>query len=252
MPKNWIFLRGLARETRHWGKFPQLFQEHFPETHHYVLEIPGVGKKHLETAPLDLTRYVDLLRQEWNELKFKHNGPWGILAISMGAMIAMTWLKRYPEDFKAAIFINSSAGNLSGIKDRFSIEAMKMVGDLFFKEDYEQRESAILNLTTDKILITDELIKEYASYSKQYPIKRKNFLAQMFAASRFKVPSTLPFSPIIINGAKDALASPRCSEILAKHFKVPLYRDQQSGHDLPLDNPQFIIETIDKAMMPFS
>ena len=250
MPKNWIFLRGLARETRHWGKFPQLFAQKFSDTHNYVLEIPGVGKKYNQSAPLDLIRYVDLLREEWNELKQDHQGDWGILAISMGAMIAMTWAKRYPNDFKEGIFINSSAGNLSSIKDRFSVDAMKMVGDLFFKEDYVQREAAILNLTTNKILITDELIKEYAEYSAEFPIKRKNFLSQMFAASRFKVPEKLRFSPIIINGAKDALASPRCSDILAKHFGVPVFRDEQSGHDLPLDNPEFILEAIEKVMKP--
>ena len=52
MPKKWIFLRGLARETRHWGDFPKLFEESFPETEVNVLEIPGVGKKFDQDAPL--------------------------------------------------------------------------------------------------------------------------------------------------------------------------------------------------------
>ncbi len=244
MPKNWIFLRGLARETRHWGKFPSIFQDTFPNTHHYVLEIPGVGKKFEETPPTQLHRYADLLREELLELKNQHEGPWGVLAISMGAMIAMLWAERYPHDFSAGIFINSSAGNLSSIRERFSPQAMKMVGELFFKEDYIERERAILNLTTKKILVTDELVQEYAKYSEEFPIKRGNFLRQIYAASKFKVPQELSFSPIILNGKFDSLASPKCSDILANHFKVPLYRDSESGHDLPLDNPEWIVKTI--------
>ncbi len=244
MPKNWIFLRGLARETRHWGKFPKLFQEGFPASHHYVLEIPGVGKKFDQTPPIQLERYCDLLREELLELKRTHEGDWGVLAISMGAMIGMLWANRYPHDFKEGIFLNSSAGNLSSIKERFSPQAMKMVGDLFFKEDYVERERAILNLTTKRITVTDELVQEYAKYSEEFPIKRKNFLRQIYAASRFKVPVELPFSPIILNGQFDSLASPKCSDILANHFRVPVYRDPESGHDLPLDHPEWIIETL--------
>jgi len=245
MPKNWIFLRGLARETRHWGEFPQMFQESFPNTHHYVLEIPGVGKKVEDLAPLSLERYADLLREQWLELKQEHSGPWGVLAISMGAMIAMNWSDRYRDDFKRGVFINSSAGNLSTLKERFSPDAMKMVVQLFFKEDYQERERAILNLTTKKLLITDKIIKEYASYSEQYPIKRSNFLRQIYAASKFKVPKTLNYSPIILNGQLDSLASPKCSDILAEHFQVSVFRDCESGHDLPLDNPQWILKILE-------
>jgi pimeloyl-[acyl-carrier protein] methyl ester esterase len=243
-PKNWIFLRGLARETRHWGKFPEMFQQSFPGTFTQVLEIPGVGKKYREKPPIVLDRYADLLREEFLQLKQERTGDWGILAISMGSMIAMLWANRYPHDFTSGIFINSSAGNLSSIKERFSVEAMKMVGNLFFKEDYEQREKAILELTTHRKSITGELIKEYSNYSRQFPIKRAYFLRQIYAASRFKVPSKLPFDPILLNGQYDSLASPVCSEILANHFQVPFYRDTESGHDLPLDHPEWIIDTI--------
>ena len=244
IPTHWIFLRGLARETRHWGDFPQLFQEAFPHTKNYVLELPGVGKKYNESAPLQLESYVDQLRTQWLELKKDTSERWGILSISMGSMLAMTWAARYPHDFQEGVLINSSAGNLSSLKERFSPQAMKMVSKLFFKEDYWEREREILNLTTHKILVTDKLISEYAEYSRQYPIKRKNFMAQIYAASKFKVPLKLPFDPIILNGRHDALASPKCSDILGKHFNVPVYRDELSGHDLPLDHPKWIIEVL--------
>ena len=40
---TWVFLRGLVRERRHWGKFPADFQRECPDADIVTLDLPGNG-----------------------------------------------------------------------------------------------------------------------------------------------------------------------------------------------------------------
>lgn len=241
---NWLLIRGLAREARHWGEFPNMLQEEAPKTIVHFLELPGVGKKVNSRSHTRIEDYTDELREEWLYLKDKFPGKWNILAISMGGMIGMDWCHRYPEDIGTLVLINSSAGNLSLPHHRFSTKAMRMVLNLFFKEDYEEREAAILKITTAILNPDQNLIKCYASYSAETPMKRATFLKQMFAASRFKIPKELKCQLLILASKRDQLANYKCSVAISKHFERKVILHQTAGHDLPLDDPKWIIEQI--------
>lgn len=247
-PKNLLLLRGLAREERHWGAFPHMMAEQIPEIRPHFLELPGVGKKASQEAFTSIEDYTNQLRDEWLDLRKDVEGSWGIMAISMGGMIGMDWCHRFPHDMNQLILVNSSAGNLSPPHHRFSPTASGMVLKLFFREDYKEREEAILSLTTNMLEITPQVIDEYASYSQTSPIKRASFLKQMFAASRFKVPKSLNVDMLILAAKKDKLASYKCSQAIARHFEKKLYLHEKAGHDLPLDDPQWIIDHVKKFL----
>ncbi|MCR9203722.1 MAG: alpha/beta hydrolase [Halobacteriovoraceae bacterium] len=241
-PKNWLLLRGLAREARHWGEFPSMIEDSFSGTKVHFLELPGVGSKVNSPAHPNIKEYTNELRLEWLDLKDQNPGPWGLVAISMGGMIGMDWCARFPHDMNALVLVNSSGGNLSPPHHRFSPSAISTVLKLFFKEDYEEREEAILKLTTRILQPTKELINRYASYSAESPIKRKDFLMQMFAAGRFKVPTELKQQMLILAAKDDKLASFKCSQAIARHFSRIYTLHESAGHDLPLDDPEWIIE----------
>lgn len=243
-PKNWLLLRGLAREKRHWGEFPSQLKEQFPNSNFFPLELPGVGQKVAENVPATIDEFADHLREEWIHLKRNHEGSWGIIAISMGGMIAMNWCSRYKDDMEGLVLMNTSGGNLSAPHHRFSPTAFKMVLKLFFKEDYREREQAILDLTTKMTSASKSLVEEYAQYSAENPIKRTSFLKQIYAASKFRVPQKLSTSLLILSGKYDALAHHSCSETLSKHFDAQLEVNEEAGHDLPLEDPIWIIEKI--------
>lgn len=242
VPKNWLLLRGLAREARHWGEFPSMIEDTFPGSKIHFLELPGVGTKVNNKVPNDISGYTNELRLEWLSLKENTEGPWGIVAISMGGMIGMDWCSRFPHDMNALVLVNSSGGNLSPPHHRFSPYAMGTVLKLFFRENYEEREEAILKLTTCMLHPDKELIKKYASYSEDSPIKRKSFIMQMVAAGRFKVPAKIDQKMLILAAKNDKLASYKCSLAIARHFNRPYTLHDSAGHDLPLDDPKWIIE----------
>ncbi len=243
IPFNWILLRGLSRETRHWGEFPERLAKTFTGVIS-PLEIPGVGSKNNQTAPTNLDEYVENLRLEFLDLKKNHPGPWGIISISLGGMIAMRWVEMHPHDFQDIILINSSGGDLNPFWERISPKAIATISKQVFNNNSFTREKEILKLTTSMIDIDDTLVNKYAFYAEEFPIRRKNFFNQVYAASKFKVPKKIEPKLIIFSGARDQLASPKCSDNLAKHFDTKNITHPKAGHDLPLDDPDWIVQEI--------
>lgn len=241
-PLNWILIRGLSREKRHWARFPELLQLAYPNSLIKVIELPGVGSKNKESSPTTIEGFVEKLRKEF--ISFKGDQDWGIISVSLGGMIALSWVHKHPNDFKRIITINSSAGDLSKIHERLSPEAIQKILKLFFKNDLKERERVILQLTNNITPITDELVERWASYGEEYPLKREVFLKQLFAASRFKVPAKIKIPYLILVGAKDRLTNPICSKYLGKHFGITPQEHPEAGHDLPLEDPEWIIEKI--------
>lgn len=241
-PLNWILIRGLSREKRHWARFPELFQDAYPDSLIKVIELPGVGSKNQESSPTSIDGFVDKLRREF--VSFKEDKDWGIVSVSLGGMIALTWASRHPNDFKKIVTINSSAGNLSKVHERLSPEAIQKILKLFFKNDLIERERVILELTNNITPITEELVETWASYGREYPLKREVFLKQLFAASRFKVPEKIKIPYLILVGAKDRLTNPLCSQYLGKHFEITPEEHPEAGHDLPLEDPEWLVKKI--------
>lgn len=242
---NWILVRGLSRQTKHWGVFPEKLAQ---ETGNNVitLELPGVGIKNDIPAKTSIRENVEHLRLELEELKEQHPGEWGIIAVSLGGMIAMEWCSVYPEDFKHMIVLNSSAGNLSSPFKRLQPEAIKTIAGLFFKSDLEYRERKVLELTTNIADINDDLVKRWADINRERPITRESFLRQLFAAAKFRVPSNVGPKALVVISKADKLCNPSCPMKLADHLKASSTFHDTAGHDIALDAPDWLAKEIKK------
>ena len=65
------------------------------------------------------------------------------------------------------------------------------------------------------------------------------------AASRYRLSRELPPVPVLVLGsAKDRLVDPNCSIQLARQANLPLKMHPDAGHDLPLDDPQWVVKSI--------
>ena len=40
---DWVFMRGLTRESAHWGDFPARFESALPGARVYLIDLPGNG-----------------------------------------------------------------------------------------------------------------------------------------------------------------------------------------------------------------
>jgi pimeloyl-[acyl-carrier protein] methyl ester esterase len=251
---NWILLRGLSREVRHWGKFPSILESKNSKYRVFPLELPGNGRKFNIDSKTSLEDNVEHLREELIELKKSNPGNFGVIAISLGGMVALTWAGKYPNDFKDLVVLNSSAGDLSTLFKRLQPSAMKEIFKLIFSSTYNSniydREERILKMTTQITPLTDELIKEWADFGQEYPMTRKNIFRQLYSALKFVVPKELKCNTLILSGAKDTLCHPECSEIIAKLYNSSAAVHPEAGHDLTLDDPQWLATTIAENIHP--
>ena len=53
--QNWLLLRGLARESGHWGDFVNQLQVAFPKATINTLDLAGTGQFHHQKSPKSYT-----------------------------------------------------------------------------------------------------------------------------------------------------------------------------------------------------
>ena len=93
---HWIFLRGLTRESRHWGHFAPQFEAALPGSRVIALDLPGNGRLHRQRSP---TRVQDMVEHCRAQLRARHiEPPYRLLAMSLGAMVAVAWASKHPHE----------------------------------------------------------------------------------------------------------------------------------------------------------
>src|SRR5690606_3024438 len=103
---QWLMLRGLAREVRHWGSFLATFEEQSGAKRALGLDLPGMGTEVGRPVPNTISGFVDDVRARFLAARGDDPGPWGIFAVSLGGMVLLNWLERYPADFARAVVVN--------------------------------------------------------------------------------------------------------------------------------------------------
>jgi pimeloyl-ACP methyl ester carboxylesterase len=239
---TWVLLRGLIREQRHWGGFVQQFHQAFPDVQIITLDIPGNGVLHHQTSPASVHGMVQACRKQLHEQGLK--GPYRVLALSMGAMVAAQWATDYPEEIKSQVFINTSMRPLSPFYHRLRPRNyLRLVRNLVSGAPAEQWESSILKMTTT--YPHPEVLKDWVAWRVQCPVTPQNALRQLFAAARFRLQAMPPTVPtLVLASTLDRLVSVECSKRLARTLRAEIFQHPVAGHDLPLDDGTWVIERV--------
>ena len=61
---TWILLRGLTRETRHWGRFPAILRDAVKTDSLLQLDLPGNGALIDLHAPAQVPSMIEFVRQD--------------------------------------------------------------------------------------------------------------------------------------------------------------------------------------------
>ena len=240
-------IRGLVREQRHWGQFRDILENRLKtddsKTKVFALDMPGFGTEVERISPRSINEIVEDLRERWVRLKATTNEPWGLLAVSLGGMVAAHWSSKYPEDFNKVVLINSSMSGLSPIHHRMRPKNYFRIIKLLFSFNLVDREKKILEMTTNFDL---NKIKSQAKLQAPYgeKVKRINAIFQLFAATTFKAPKTIKTPMLVLVSAGDQLVSPLCSSAIARQYGAPIIKHPTGNHDLAADEPQWIADQV--------
>jgi len=245
---NFLLFRGLVRDQRHWFEFPEAFRKKHPDAKLYFLDFPGTGTESARPSPNTIAGIrADLVRRFREKIASGEfpRGPWNLIAISLGGMVAMDWVADEPDTFERFILINSSARDCGHVFERFSPAIIPGMTRALLDFRPEVSESLILRYTSNRTRAEQaETERLMIRWQKENRVSRQTFLAQIYAGARFRLPAAPKPRTLIVHSLGDRLVNPEISRRIATRFRTETRVHPWAGHDLSLDDPHWLAEQI--------
>ncbi len=240
-PITWVLLRGLTREQGHWGEFPDRLRTALPGAQVLMPDLPGNGSLYALQSPTRVEAMADVVRTTLRAAGAKP--PYAVLAMSLGAMVSVAWANRYPDELSRMVLINTSLRPFSPFWQRLRPQQYTTLLRLaLLPTPPRVREAAILRATTRLITHDEPVLDHWQALRAEHPCSTRNALRQLFAAARFRAPLQAPPVPaLLLCSQRDALVDSRCSQAIARAWQRPLAVHPAAGHDLPLDDADWVI-----------
>ncbi|WP_010466527.1 alpha/beta fold hydrolase [Acidovorax radicis] len=240
----WILLRGLTREAAHWGAFAEAFERALPGARVVAQDLPGNGLLHRAVSPVTVRGMVERCRAELAERGLRP--PFSVLAMSLGAMVATEWARVAPEELAGCVLINTSLRPFSPFYHRLRPRNYTALLRLAFGiKREEQAEQEVLRLTSNCVLRRQQVVPDWAEIRRQRPVSAANTLRQLGAAACYRAPEKAPLANMLLLASReDGLVHGQCSQAIANAWQVPVEFHPWAGHDLPLDDPRWVIEKV--------
>ena len=241
---TWVLLRGLTREGRHWGEFPALLRSQLGAANVVTLDLPGNGRLNTQSSPANVKAMAAACRTTLRERGLAP--PYHLLAMSLGAMVALAWATAQAQELQGCVLINTSVRAFSPWYRRLRPRNYLRLIELALSRDPMASERNILDLTTHHpAQPAATLLAEWAAWRRENPVARANALRQLWAAARFSAPREKPRVPLLVLASEaDALVDPHCSLQLALAWGTELRVHPSAGHDLPLDDGVWVAREV--------
>lgn len=237
---HWILLRGLTREQAHWDRLPELLADAMPGHQFHTVDLPGTGVHFREHSPATVAAIRSQVQRQVAHIP----GPYGLIGLSMGGMVALDWAQQAPVgEVQRLVLINTSSG-FSPPWQRMKPSALPAVLRLFATRDLFQREAGILGLTSNQP-VTREICKRWYRIQRQRPVGALTAMRQLGAAARYRPKPKRPLpDALVLASDRDRIVDSRCSVTLSERWQWPLRIHRQAGHDLALDAPHWLVARV--------
>jgi pimeloyl-ACP methyl ester carboxylesterase len=239
--QTWLLLRGLMRETAHWGDFPARWRQAMPAARVVTLDLPGNGEFHAMRSATDMAAAVAWCRAELARREIA--GPVHVLAMSLGAMVATEWAYRAPQELAGCVLVNTSFRPFCPfyrrMRPRNYPRLLRLVLGAAGPAAWER---AILDLTSSRAAELAHVLPGWIEVRHLRPVRAANALRQLWAAARYRARQVPPAVPLLLLASeRDGLVDARCSRAVARCWGSPLRLHPWAGHDLPLDDADWVI-----------
>jgi pimeloyl-ACP methyl ester carboxylesterase len=243
----WVLLRGMSRESRHWGTFPAHLDAELASLQAgaevVLLDLPGNGTLRALPSPTRVSEILESCRAQLAQRGIR--GPVYLLGMSLGVMVLTEWANRYPQEVLAGVLINASLRPFSLVFRRSRpLNYLRLLVLSLSRLSARQREHALLQLTT-RMTPPDSVLDQWVEWQKERPLGVRNTLRQMLASVRYRASRVRPGAPMLLLCSKaDTLVDWRCSQAISRAWGAPLRLHTRAGHDLPLDDPAWVARAV--------
>lgn len=241
---TWVLLRGLTREAGHWGDFLHLLQAQCPQDRVLAIDLPGNGRLHAEQSPTRIEATVQHCRAQLRAQGL--TGPVHLLAMSMGAMVAVEWAVQCPDELAGCVLINTSLRPFSPWFHRLRpANYAALLGLALWPQPDRNRERTVLRLTSRHHVGDDTVIDAWTALRRAHPVSATNAPRQLLAAARYRAPALAPkVAMLVLASARDGLVDMSCSQRLAAQWRIEIHTHPTAGHDLPLDDGAWVVARV--------
>jgi len=251
MTAHWILLRGLTRESRHWGAFVPMLEARCGAA--LPVDLPGNGTLAQVRSPGDVDAYVDAVRAEAQ----RHGAPppYRVLAMSLGGMVASAWARRFPDEIERLVLVNTSMRPYSRFYERLRPAAWPALlraarhwrGDCAVDRGADCGDIAETMIHERTCARRDTLAADldaWRAIRASASVSRANALRQLLAAARYTVRDVPRCPVLVLSSREDRLVNPVCSTRLARAWGATHREHPWAGHDLPHDDPQWLVDAV--------
>lgn len=237
---RFVLLRGLARETGHWLGFPDVLrQEMGADCEVFCVDFPGCGEHYEAPALNAVDAMTDHARQRLaNQGIDLDQEAVYLIGVSMGGMVALDWLARFPNEVAGVVLINSSAGHQPfwwRLRPRAWFSFL-----LALTLPPTRREAWVLRKVSNCVEDYPQFLCQWQLIQQQRPVSRTTILTMLKAAARFQPRIIEGAKGLVLGSSADRLVSVKASQDLARRYGWPLVIHPHAGHDLPLDDAPWI------------
>jgi pimeloyl-ACP methyl ester carboxylesterase len=240
---TWVLIRGLARESRHWGEFPDLLAKR-TDGEIVTVDLPGAGEFRNIKSPRNLYDIYKFVREKALE-RVKSQPPVYLMAISLGGMIAMEWMKNSPQDLAGCVLINTSSKAVSPAHRRLRWQIWGEFLRILTIRSTREREKAIINLVMNSEEAKAKALPAWYKLAHEEPMSYFNVVNQLMAAARFADFNGADVPVLELSSLGDRLVDPSCSQGLSERFHWPLERHPWAGHDLTWDDTPWVLDKVE-------
>jgi pimeloyl-ACP methyl ester carboxylesterase len=241
---TWILLRGLSREARHWAHMPDELRANGIEGQFVLADLPGSGVHSRVRALASVPAIADFVRDDLRSRGYAP--PFRLIALSLGAMVALAWAQRAPREIECLVLINTSMRPFSAPFMRLRLRALsELLCAALRWRNRRDAEAAIHNLTCNRRDERDADLAAWIAIYRSAPVDRATAWRQLWAAARFKADDAPPQCPtLVLSSCGDALVDPGCSAALARAWGAAHRQHRWAGHDLPHDDPAWLADAV--------
>lgn len=244
---RWVFLRGLTRETRHWGNLPAQW-EVAGLGRPLLPDLPGNGALSVQPAPWNVRDMVSAVRRQLSTAGAR--GPYRVLAMSLGAMVATEWASSFPDEVGGLVLVNTSMRPFCTPTQRLRPRnwgKLLRIAQRWHDRAYCERTIHAITCARADTLTAD--IAAWQAIAADAPVSRSAALAQLLAAARYRAPAHAPGCHVLlIASSADRLVDPACSAQIGRAWDAPVLTHHWAGHDLPHDDPRWLCEAVSRMV----
>ena len=242
---TFFLLRGIGRESGHWGTtFPSFMKGYFPQAQFVLMDLPGAGRYYDQPALPTVEKMADFLRASHLSALDSLPGKKVIVATSLAGNVALEWITQYPTDFHGAVLLSTSLKGVCNTDERVQPDAKKAFVDIFLTNDIAERETKFLSINSNLNVGNDSLLVAWQGIQALRPVSKGALLKQTVAGMVYQPPTESPQIPLLLVGSKvDKIVSETCFEKVASSLEAKLVLSEDAGHGIPVDVPAWLADT---------